>query len=102
MDIDPLFRCSASSVSAGRRLRLFAARNCSTSGIQGAGAICWQAVRCAIVLPVSNSVTAGMGHGQGYVKVRLIVRAVGVNASATGAKATCVACRARAGGLRRG
>jgi len=32
----------------------------------------------------------------------LIVRAVGVNASAPGAKATCVACRARAGGLRSG
>jgi len=30
----------------------------------------------------------------------LIVRAVGVNASATAAKATCVACGARAGGLR--
>jgi len=39
---------------------------------------------------------------QDYVNVRLIVPAVGVNASATGAKATCVACRARAGGLRSG
>gem|GEM_PF-4787401 len=36
------------------------------------------------------------------VTVRLTVRAVGVNASATAAKATCVACGARESDLRRG
>jgi len=40
--------------------------------------------------------------GQGYANVRLIVRAVGVNAPATAAQATCVACGARERGLRSG
>ncbi len=39
---------------------------------------------------------------QGYVNGRLIVRAMGVNASATAAKATCVACGARESGRRSG
>jgi len=42
------------------------------------------------------------GLRQGYVNVRLIVRAVGVNTPATAAKATCVACGARESELRSG